>query len=168
MINRVINNKAVSLVPDIRIYIATEDDVEHLLPLVHSFNKESNRNLDINDAGWADFWRRVISKDLGCAFYAADRRYGKPVGLIMAMSMPSHLDQELEVTETLWFVSEPYRKSNIGMQLLDALESFAEMVGATRINVTHLANNTGARIAKVFARRGYQAAECGYFKEVQA
>ena len=168
MINRIINNEAISIAPRVNIYIATVEDVPRLLPLAYEFNAESGRNLVIDDASWCGFWTEMIARDLGCAFYAAEHRDGDPVGLIMAVTMPSHIDQKLEVTETLWFLSKSYRKARTGMELLVALERFAEVASAKRVNITHLANSTGERMRRVFVRRGYTAAECGYYTEVVA
>ena len=166
MINRIINNEAISIAPRVNIYIATVEDVPRLLPLAYEFNAESGRNFAIDEASWCGFWTEMIARDLGCAFYAAEHREAEPVGLIMAMTMPSHIDQELEVTETLWFLSKQYRRARTGMELLSALERFAEIASAKRVNVTHLADSTGERVRRVFVRRGYKAVECGYYKEV--
>ena len=168
MINRIINNEAISIAPRVNIYIATVDDVPRLLPLAYEFNAESGRNFAIDEASWCGFWTEMIDRGLGCAFYAAEHRDGDPVGLIMAVTMPSHIDQKLEVTETLLFLSKSYRKARTGMELLVALERFAEIASAKRVNITHLANSTGERMRRVFVRRGYTAAECGYYKEVVA
>jgi GNAT superfamily N-acetyltransferase len=165
-INRMINGQEISVAPRVNVYPATEEDVPRLLYLGHLFNEESGRQFDIDNEHWCRFWQQAIATDMGCAFYAATSRESDPVGMIMGIVYPSHIDQRLEVTESLWYLSKPYRRARTGIELLDALECFAELIGASRINMTHLANPHGRRIHRLFERRGYVAAECSYYKEV--
>jgi hypothetical protein len=88
------------------------------------------------------------------------------VGLLAATVSLSHTDGALQVTEGLWYMEDGYRKGSLARRLVQALETFALGAEAKRVAMTHLVDETGMRLSKLFKRWGYKPFEVGYMKEV--
>ena len=59
-----------------------------------------------------------------------------------------------------------HRKGPLARRLVRVLETFAAGANAKRVCMTHLVDETGMRLSRLFRRWGYEPFEVGYIKEV--
>ena len=117
---------------------------------------------------WLDFWTDGIQRGIGVILYCTDTGLsdGEPVGFIAGILSNNPMDGALDLTECLWFVRTDTGGPPCGMSLLSGFEGVGEESGAARVNMSHLANNTGVRLARIFSRWGYAPVEVAYSKRI--
>ena len=153
------------------IHMATVEDVPRLLHLASAFyaeNAEAGYLDPFSSDFWCRYWSSLIDANLGILLYCTPSQdpAGPPVGLLAATVSLSHTDGALQVTEGLWYMEDGYRKGSLARRLVQALETFALGAEAKRVAMTHLVDETGMRLSKLFKRWGYKPFEVGYMKEV--
>ena len=123
---------------------------------------------EFNADAWSGWWASAIEAGVGVILYCTDTglQGGEPVGFIAGMLSQNPVDGEHDLTECLWFVRPDTDAPPCGMSLLSALEEVAEDSGAVRINMCHIANKTGVRLARIFSRWGYTPVEVAYSKRI--
>ncbi len=116
---------------------------------------------EIFEGNWMDW----IERDVGFVVTAWDDNLllGGAGGLIA----PDANDGVLVANEIFWFVRLEHRCGSVGLRILKEFEVAAVQRGAKRVLMIHLANDVGARLAKVFDRWGYRSVETHYIKEIQ-
>ena len=85
---------------------------------------------------------------------------GRLIGLTAALVFPSWLNADITIAqELLWWIEPAYRKKEIGIALLDALEAAVCEKGAVSFIVACLENLEPDRLARLYIRRGYKPFE---------
>lgn len=101
-------------------------------------------------------YRKYLAAGIFVAVIAEDD--GKPVGVILAGIAPWIWGNRAEIScdEVFWWVHDEYRKTGLGITLLDELEKEAKARGATISNVSimEILGKTEA-YSRVLARKGY-------------
>lgn len=107
-------------------------------------------------------WSMILGKQMG-AMWVIRGDY-KIVGALGAILHPDINDDQLVAQEAFWFVAPEHRGGTTGIRLLNEFELWAVMHAAKRILTAHLHTSMPDKVAKIFERRGYQAAETCYIK----
>ena len=152
----------------VSINAADPSEVHRLVELARSFhaeNAEAGYLEEFSDEFWVRYWSALLAEGLGVLLYCADAT-GKPVGMLAATVSLAHTDGAMQVTETLWYMDPDHRKGALAKRLVRALETFAAAAEAKRVCMTHLVDETGVRLSRLFKRWGYEPFEIGYVKEV--
>tara|TARA_R110002051_G_scaffold268507_2_gene328558 strand:+ start:1175 stop:1675 length:501 start_codon:yes stop_codon:yes gene_type:complete len=154
-------------------YIALPDEVERLTGLATEFHGSGYSSVwrpdfEFDSRAWGEFWSGAVGGDRAVAIFCTEdgERDGKPVGFILGLVVDCPTEGERFITEAAWFVSSEAVGLPYGVTLLAALEGFGESVGAVRINMGHLANRTGKRLARIYSRWGYTPVEVIYTKRI--
>ena len=143
-----------------------------ILPLARSFYAESSSIFssenNFDDDLWSASMSRCIESETMRVLYTtkSGRVDGECVALMTVALVVSPFDGRIEIHEAMWYVAKGYRSFGHGMTLLRSLDALAEEIGAARIIMTHLENNTGDRLSHILPRFGYKPLEVTYSKEV--
>ncbi len=151
------------------IYAAEPCEVGALVNLARKFHEENATAGYLEDFSaefWEHYWSSLLAEGLGVILYCTND-IGKPVGLLAATVALAHTDGAMQVTETLWYVDPDHRSGTLSKRLVRALETFAVGAEAKRVCMTHLVDDTGLRLSRLFKRWGYKPFEVGYIKEVE-
>jgi len=108
-------------------------------------------------------WAMLINSGSGVIWGAFDGE--RVIGALGALQYPDLNDGELVVTETFWFVDSEYR-GKAGLQLFNIFEKWAVSIGAKRIIMGHLNKLLSDKLKIFYNRKGYEAFETHYVREV--
>lgn len=92
----------------------------------------------------------------------------EPIGIIAGYTNEAIFTSEKVASEVMWWVDPRFRgRSKAGIELLQAFEHWAGMVGSSFIQMQSLASldDSGA-IDKIYKRMGYEPKEISYLKRV--
>ena len=93
----------------------------------------------------------------------------KCVGAVGGLMVEAANDGELEANEMFWYVMPDYRKSGMGMRLLERWEDACRMRGAKRISMISLvAGAHGRQVARWLEQRGYRPVEIHYYRDLES
>ncbi len=87
-----------------------------------------------------------------------------PVGMAAAIVFPFYFSGELTAQEMFWYVDKEHR--GIGGQLLDGLIGAVKARGATSLSMIGLENLNREKVAAMYQKRGFRAAEHMYIKRI--
>ncbi len=142
--------------------LSTFGDLDLCGPLGEMFFRQCNLPGQFNVGQFKKVWASVISSGMGMIFgmFAGDEL----VGAIGGVKYPDPNDGALVATEMFWFVAPSHRGG--GLRLLEMFEDWAKSGGCQRIIMVHLVNGFGDTLAELYKRRGYNATEVHYVREV--
>ena len=153
--------------PDIWIRMATPSDWPQIHPLVTAFHAEffTHTPFKINvdsiqpmlNALTINPNNIMIIGGTGTAIY----------GLIAGCILPNSFDATQKVAaEMMWYVTEGYRGSSLGLRLLREYEKWAKGMGASIITLGHLDIARKDEKNAVYKRLGYTEVEVHAAKEL--
>lgn len=150
---------------NVTIRLMAAHEAHKMAPLARDFFEEN----DILPGGilperYTVLWETLIEQGVGFVVGAFDD--DRFVGGIGAFLVPSMHDGELEAIERFWFMDARYRGAGTGERLLEEFEGACKDAEARRIIMTHLYNDLGQKLGKVFEKRGYHPFEVNYAKEI--
>jgi GNAT superfamily N-acetyltransferase len=90
---------------------------------------------------------------------------GKPVGILVAYAYEPIFSQDRVAIEVLWFLEDEYRKSTRGVEMADAFEYWAKMIGCKLAQYGYL-SSADPGMQKFYERRGMKMVEMVYHKEL--
>lgn len=140
------------------------DEVEAMIPLARKFFAEGNLPGNFAPDHFVDNWRNWIEAGVGVVFSAW--RGFDLLGFLGGIRLVSPTTAEMELHEMFWFMDPDERIGTAGLRLLKAFEEEGQRIGAARVTMVHLCNDTGSRVAKLIERRGFQPLEVHYAKEL--
>ena len=80
---------------------------------------------------------------------------------------PAFMDsRSLMAQELFWWVSPEHRGSGVAIELLEAIESAAKRMGAKALLMLCIDHLDGERVAEIYKRRGYRAAERMFMRKL--
>lgn len=92
---------------------------------------------------------------------------GKPVGIIACIITPFVFNRHvLQGTELIFYVDEEYRRTGLGVDLLDAAETGLKLLGVELMAMATIENGTPDAAGKLYERHGFRKTETGYIKEL--
>ena len=109
-------------------------------------------------------WTKMLETGTGVIFSLYDGPVG--VGAIGGVVYPDLYSGHLVATEFFWFVVPEYRGKN-GMELYWKFEHWALAQKCKEIRMVHLMDSMPDRLATVYKRLGYEAAETHYVKSLE-
>lgn len=86
------------------------------------------------------------------------------IGIIVGTSSTLPFNNDLQCSETIWYVVPEYRKSRIGLELYEAFEYWAKEVVKAR--VIHTSNPEGGMLDKIYLKQGYKPLEQLFMKVI--
>ncbi len=94
---------------------------------------------------------------------------GRLFGLMGVCVYPSPLSGEICVEEHMWYVLPEHRSYKISRSFLDAAEGWGKARGAQVFLLTDslLANKQADRVARLYARLGFQPFETTYIRAIE-
>lgn len=81
-------------------------------------------------------------------------------GMLAATVVPFMFGPSIYATEIAWWVSPEKRKSNVGSELLEAFEYWANKVGCEFVTMVSLDD----QVSKIYEKQGYKLFERTYLK----
>ena len=136
---------------------ATREDLLELLRMSREFAKAIDRPLD----------REILVASLESMIDSEDALVLVDEGaMAAALLYPSYMDGHLTCQELWFWVDEDKRGQGVGSRLLDSIEGWAEMKGATEVLLTATQKLTPRKLGKLYRERGYAPQEHVYFKRV--
>jgi GNAT superfamily N-acetyltransferase len=88
-------------------------------------------------------------------------------GMAAAVLFPSFFDgQTLLAQELFWWVAPEHRGSGVALELLDAMEQAARRAGAKALLMLCIDRLDGNKVAGIYKRRGYRAAERTFMRKL--
>jgi len=152
-----------------RIFEAEANSLHRLVGLAEQFAAHEMADPKGSATNWHACTCDSLRNGMMRVFFCTDNDTleGTPVAILSVFVMPHPWTLKREVMEQLWYVTEEYRSTPVGMDLLRHLDEVAKGVGAHRIMITHLYNEVGERLRRVLPRFGYKPLEINYTKEVE-
>ena len=126
---------------------------------------------------WADFvgsggvehvvevYRKLIESGDGVELIAEDDD-GNIMGAIAGIKAPDMHSGIMQAIETFWFVHPAYRKSGVGVALLEAFEAWAKEEGCKRVGMTYLVDSHPESLRKLYEYKGYKLVEQHFMKRL--
>lgn len=109
----------------------------------------------------------VSSKIIMDGMFIVAKEDGKIVGAIAGLMSPFIFNHNFNVAvEMLWFVMPEYRKTGIGDQLLNALETKAKENNCVMLTMCHFHNEQSKKLGKTFEDKGFALSEFSYVKKL--
>lgn len=148
------------------IRMATPADGPELTELFVEFAHEKEFDsigISTNPMGWMAEITNEIANNLmfGCFVAVVD---GQVVGAVASSVGTSWLDRRQTIAyEKFWYMTPKYRKTKLGLKLFNAIEEWAEAVGASAVNFIALSTSDDS-VRKLYAKRGYIETETHFMK----
>ena len=141
---------------------ATTADLPKLEELAIQFYGMSKFLTGFNIAAFTGSWEYLLASGMGVIFLSEVE--GEIRGALGAMAHPDVNSGRMIASEFFWFMHPNYRGG--GMRLLQAYEDWAKERGCTEVRMVHLMDLGASSLKRIYERRGYEAAEIHYRKEV--
>jgi GNAT superfamily N-acetyltransferase len=113
-------------------------------------------------AKFCQLWSQLLARGTGVIFMLESD--GEIQGSIGGVIYPDAYSESLIATEFFWFVRHSERGQ--GLKLYRAFETWAREKACDEIRMVHLHDSMPERLATLYRRLGYQAAETHYVKEL--
>lgn len=145
---------------------ATVADVPRLVALSCRFRAETAyRALVADDPGQhAALFTQLVEGPTSVVLVADEA--GLVVGVIACVLQPHHFSGQRTASEVIWWVEPEARGA--GLRLKRAAERWAAECGAVQIQMSAPATLAGARVGRLYQRRGYRPVETIYQAPVTA
>lgn len=141
---------------------ATNDDIVHFIRMGRDFAVAAGEPFDRESLVQHLEW--IIDTENTTALVAETD--AGIVGIIAGIFFPTFWDQsKITATEMWWWVDPQARGSKVGIELMNALESWARDNGAFRLSMMMIAG-VAPGIEKLYRRQGYRLHEQTFLKEL--
>lgn len=124
-------------------------------------NRESLKNLITTYFVKENGGRRVM-------VLAIEPESDKCVGVVAATVLDEHflfMDYKMG-QEICWWVHKDHRKTAIAANLIEALETWAKMMGLNHLLMGHYENEYSTKMKRMYEKMGYTLKEYNYHKEL--
>ena len=146
----------------VNLVIATQEDKEDILDLLHEFFLESPYRGEVFEEDKVSTLVDRYISDLD-KLILLSKKDGESTGIVVGHCHEFLFNHSKICTETVWFVKEGHRKGSVGIRLKKAFEYWAfEVMGAEKLAMSHL--NT-PRIGRFYEKNGFTKLEETYLKE---
>lgn len=156
--------------------IATMEDFNEVKEMALEFLKESpyaNYPKDITKVDNIIF-SFLLDKELNnnkerVCLLAIPKGSNKPIGIIAGYTTEALFTNQKVATEVMWWVYPEHRgRSRASIELLQAFEHWASMVGSSYVQMASLASLDDSRgiVEKIYKKFGYKTTEINYIKEI--
>lgn len=89
-----------------------------------------------------------------------------PVGTLVAYAFEPVFSSEKIAVEVLWYLDEEYRKGRRGIEMMEAYEYWAKMVGCSVVQYGWLVSSP-VNMPKLYERTGAELSEQVYYKRLK-
>jgi len=142
---------------------ATAADLPRMETAAREFYASSRFLHGFDMARFVALWTDLLEKDMGVIF-AVENGQGIH-GAIGGVVYPEPYSGEAVATEFFFFISPEHRGP--GMDLYRAFEKWARQKKCKQIRMVHLMDLMPGRLAVLYRRLGFKAAEMHYVKELR-
>ena len=142
---------------------ATVSDLPRMETAAREFYALSRFLHGFDMARFVTLWTDLLEKDMGVIF-AVENGAGIH-GAIGGVVYPEPYSGDPVATEFFWFIKPEHRGS--GLDLYRAFELWARKKGCKQIRMVHLMDLMPGRLAVLYRRLGFEAAEMHYVKELR-
>lgn len=141
----------------------TPEETPLVCPLGEAFSRETGRPdlFGFSAEAFSSYWAMLMKAGVGYIWGEWDG--DKLVGILGALKAANDKDGLIGVHEAFWFVDPEYRRRG-GLRLVEAMEAFAQEVGASRVSMVHLAHLNADKLGALYERLGYEKCEVQYMK----
>lgn len=144
--------------------LAKLDDVDILVEMAEKFHKES-QNSQTFDLGITRDNIIGAIKDRESWLVLILQSEGKPVGMLIAVTVPSLFGSDKLAVELSWYVEPEYRATKKSLEMLKMYEYWAEnLMHVDLISLSSLGTLSEDRLDKLYTRLGYKKEENTYVK----
>lgn len=145
------------------VYHLNTKELPLLFPIGHAFTAEAGRP-PFSEETFAASWTELLKWRLGELYVAEEN--DRIVATLGATFAPDPFTGILTALECFWYVLPEFRKTGVGLTLLDCFEQRAQMRGCKQILMVHFAH-MGASLQKLYEGRGYSLLEQTFRKEIK-
>ncbi|MHA2084301.1 MAG: GNAT family N-acetyltransferase [Candidatus Thorarchaeota archaeon] len=151
---------------DYNIREAVEEDVIDLTILGKQFLKETknDRFLGWNSTKAHNFFLDAANREDFGVFVLCNGN--EIVGMFVCFATPCFFSDAVQAVEIVWYVDPEHRGSKEALKLLDVYEEWARKHGAVCANLMNVDILKGAKVAKLYGRKGYTLTENTFVKEL--
>lgn len=142
--------------------VATVADLERMEATAREFYASSRFLHGFQLSRFVALWTHLLGTGGGVIFVLGSQDIDGALGGVV---YPEPYSGVLVATEFFWFVRPGCRGA--GMRLYRAFEAWARARGCAQIRMVHLTDSMPERLAEVYGRLGYEAAEVHYVKELR-
>lgn len=141
---------------------ATIDDLARMGELAAAFYDSSRFLRGFRLERFTAFWSQLLGG--AGVIFVDESADGAITGAIGGLAYPEPYSGELVATEFFWFVLPGARGG--GLRLYRAFEAWASERGCSQLRMVHLEDSMPDRLATVYTRLGFIAAERHFVKEL--
>lgn len=156
------SHSASAKVPNLKIRLATEEDVDTLVQLAEDFYHESpySNYVQFSQRRVKEVIRSCLLSPLGVVIVLeSDTR---PVGMLVAAASTNIFSEDLLAQEVAWFVDPQYRGRE-SLHMVEAYEEWARVIGCKLVALAHIPEVTN--LDRLYKRLGYNPMEQAYIKD---
>ena len=164
-----IDEKVEEKISRLTVRLATLADVEDLCRLSHELYLTSRMDQDLS---WdAQKLRGHISGFISgepskfCSLVSFDKKTNKTVGGLMATWIEPYFTSDKQAIEVMMYLKPEYRKGRQGIDLMDAYEHWAKLVGCTSVSYGYL-DQAPERVRRLYERRGFTYGEVVFWRHI--
>ena len=140
------------------IRIATQEDLDLVVSLASKFAQESPYSALVSPDKVRSIVEGILSADQSQKIILLY----EDKGMLAGMLTPFLFGDKIVATELAWWVEPEHRKSQVGLQLLEAFEYWAKKTGANLITMISIDDAVG----EFYQKKGYSLFERAYMKEI--
>lgn len=142
---------------------ATIEDLPKMERVAREFEKTSAFIDKINFDTFIRSWESFLGNGIGVIFAVVEDS-GDIIGAIGGVSYPDIHSGALVASEFFWFIR--HDKRGDGLRLFHKFQEWAKQKGCKTIRMCHMIDSMPKKLAKVYDRLGFRAAEIHYTKEL--
>lgn len=150
------------------IRLATLKDIPALLRLGKKFHEsaELSNLLDYDTESVSASISNMIEGDAGAVIVSTDG--SKITGMIGLISFPSYMNFSTKLAQELfWWVEPEYRKTGVGVDLIKAAETWAELMEVSHIIMMSLESSNPEQVNNLYTKLGYTKKENTFYKGIK-
>lgn len=150
------------------VIIATEEHASEIERMCRNFKDASPyATFELSDTRLKEIVNAFLTGDKSTfiAFLAMNDE-NQPVGMVAAMATQPIFSDVKIAGELIWWVDVEYRQTRAGLELLNALETWAKQSGCSAITMTLLEDPNFDKIDGIYKKFGYRPSERSYLKEL--
>lgn len=162
-------DQEVEKVSNLTIRLATLDDVEDMCKLSHELYLSARMDQDLT---WnMDKLRGQVTAFITgdprkyCTLISFDKSTGKTVGGLLGTWIQPYFTDDKQAIEVMMYLRPEYRKGRQGIDLMDAYEHWAKLVGCKSVSYGYL-DQAPERVRKLYERRGFNYGEVTYWRHI--
>lgn len=151
----------------LRVRAAEKSDRAGIIAQARAFVAASpmGQRVAFDEAGFGAFLDSIDGTDTA-QVWVVDKG-GEVVGIAGALAFPLYFAPSVTVAQELfWWIDPAERGTSAGKQMMFAIESWAEQIGADQLFMIALENDRSATMERVYSRQGFSPIERTFTKEI--